>query len=80
MPESLDINLDELVEITKEKISEFGGNFSHSEKKPIAFGLSALIISFAFPESNEIDELGNSIEEIKGVSSVELIDYRRAVG
>lgn len=80
LPESVDTNLEEVKEKVKEKVEEMGGNFSASEEQPIAFGLKALVISFAFPEEKEIDELGNSFNEIEGVSSSEMIDYRRAIG
>lgn len=80
MPESLDIDLNEILKESKETIEKMNGIFSESEEQPIAFGLKALIISFAYPEESEIDEVGNALEKIQGVSSVELIDYRRAVG
>ena len=80
MPEGLDINLEEVKEIAKKKIEEMGGVFSNSEEQPVAFGLKALIISLAFPEEKEIDELGNELQKLPGVSSAEMIDYRRALG
>ncbi len=80
MPNGLDVDLNLLVEECKKIISKFGGIISDFEKKPIAFGLNALIISFAFPEGNEIDILGNSLSDLNGVSSVDMIDYRRALG
>ena len=80
LPESLEVDLDELKEKCKSVISENNGNVSDIEEDPIAFGLKALIISFAFPEEREIDEIGNKLSEVEGVSSVEMIDYRRAVG
>jgi elongation factor 1-beta len=80
MPESLDIDLSKLKEEAKSKIEQMGGVYSDSEERPIAFGLKALIISLAYPEEKEIDELGNALGELAGVSSAEMIDYRRAVG
>jgi len=80
MPKGLDIDLKILVGKAKELIEKMGGRFSASEEHPIAFGLKALIIFLAYPEEKDIDLLGNELEKIKGVSSVEMIDYRRAIG
>ena len=80
MPTGLDIDLDLLKTKIQTKLTEFGGIFGEAEEKPIAFGLKALVVSFAFPEEKEIDEVGNALETINGVSSVEMIDYRRAIG
>ncbi len=80
MPQSPDIDLEKLKTEAEKKITELGGIPSSSEEQPIAFGLKALILSFAFPEEKEIDNVGNAIQEVEGVSSVEMIDYRRALG
>jgi elongation factor 1-beta len=80
MPTSPDFDLDEIKENVAQKIKEMGGVIGETEEQPIAFGLKALIISLAYPEEKEVDELGNLFEKIDGVSSTELIDYRRAIG
>jgi len=80
MPNSLDVDLTLLAEESKKIISKFGGIVSEVEEQSIAFGLKALIISFAFSEGNEIDVVGNSLSDLEGVSSVDMIDYRRALG
>jgi elongation factor 1-beta len=80
MPESPDTNLNAITEKVKSILEENDGVFSNAEEEPIAFGLKALIISFAYPEEKEIDEIGNKFGEIEGVSSAEMADYRRALG
>ena len=81
MPEGLDIDLAVLKEKAKEAVESFdSGIFNDSKEEPIAFGLKALIITFAIAESEETDSVEEKLREIEGVSSVELIDYRRAVG
>ena len=80
MPESPDTNLEEIKKTAEEKIKEMGGMPGESQEQPIAFGLKALILSFAFPEEKEIDEVENEIQKIQGISSVKMIDYRRAIG
>jgi translation elongation factor aEF-1 beta len=81
MPDDIDVNLEELTEKIKETINNFeSGVFNESKEEPIAFGLKSLIITFALSEDKEVEEVEKSIKEIEGVSSVELIDYRRVVG
>jgi len=81
MPEGLDVNLDKLKEKIKLKIETFeSGVFSEAKEEPIAFGLKALIVTIALSESEDSDKVEAALKEIEGVSSVEMIDYRRAVG
>ena len=80
MPETIDTNLEELKEKIKQKIEEMQGVVSDIKEEPIAFGLKALIVSFAYPEEKEIDELEKEMYQIQGISSVQMIDYRRAIG
>ena len=80
MPEGADTDLDKVTKIANEKIEELGGMKGESETVPIAFGLKSLTLTFAFPEEKEVDEVGNALAEIEGVSSAEMTDYRRALG
>lgn len=81
MPESLDVSLDDLKEKAKKAVESFeSGVFNESEEQPIAFGLKALVITIALSEDEDSDAVENTLKEIEGISSVELLDYRRAVG
>jgi elongation factor 1-beta len=81
MPESPDTDLEKLKQSIMEKIESFkSGVINDIKEEPIAFGLKALIVTFALSEEQEVDEVENSVTEIKGISSTELIDYRRAIG
>jgi elongation factor 1-beta len=81
MPEGLDTNLEELKNKIKEATETFkSGVFNDAKEEPIAFGLKALIITIALSEDEESDAVEEAFSKIEGVSSVELIDYRRAVG
>ncbi|MFH1238427.1 MAG: elongation factor 1-beta [archaeon] len=81
MPTGIDVDLEELKKEIKAKIESFkSGVFNSAEEKPIAFSLKALIITMALSEDEESDLVENALGEIEGVSSIELIDYRRAVG
>jgi translation elongation factor EF-1beta len=50
------------------------------EKEPIAFGIIALILTFAVDESLQISEVEDKLKAIPYVSSSEIIDFRRAFG
>jgi elongation factor 1-beta len=81
MPSSPDTNMEALKEACIQKIKEFGGNIHASEEQPIAFGLKALIITFAYDESKGItDPLEEDITKLEEVASAEAIDVRRAIG
>ncbi|MCK5449785.1 elongation factor 1-beta [Candidatus Pacearchaeota archaeon] len=81
MPTGIDVDLEELKKEIKTKIESFdSGVFNSAEEQLIAFGLKALIITMALSEDEESDLVENALSEIEGVSSVELIDYRRALG
>ncbi|MCK4649783.1 elongation factor 1-beta [Candidatus Pacearchaeota archaeon] len=81
MPENIDINLEELRTKIKKTVESFeSGIFNEAKEEPIAFGLKALIITIALSEDEQSDKVENALSKIPGVSSVELIDYRRVVG
>jgi translation elongation factor aEF-1 beta len=80
MPVEANTNFEEIIKNATSKIEELGGKVSSFEEIPIAFGLKSLTITIAFPEEKEIDEVENALNEIKNVSSAEIVDYRRALG
>ena len=81
MPEGTDTNLDQLKDKLKEATESFeSGVFSDAKEEPIAFGLKALVVTIALSEDEESESVEKAFSEIDGVSSVELIDYRRVVG
>ena len=83
MPESPDTDLEKIKEIVKQKVESEGGALNPTqafEEEPIAFGLKALIVTFAWPEQKDTDLAENTLKDIEGVSSVSIIDYRRAIG
>ncbi len=81
MPESADTDLDQLKTKLKEATESFkSGVFNDAKEEPIAFGLKALIVTIALSEDEESDLVEKTFSELEGVSSVELIDYRRVVG
>ena len=79
MPESPDTDLEKLKAEIKISLKKQGAiRIESIEEEDIAFGLTALIITIAWPEDFETEKIENL--KIKGISSVQIIDYRRAFG
>lgn len=80
LPSSPEADLEKLKGTIKSIVEESGGKNCQFEEEPIAFGLIALIALFAWPEELELESLEKSINDIEEVSSVQVIDMRRAFG
>lgn len=80
MPSSPDISLDEIEENAKKVIEEQQGKNLSFEREPIAFGLTAVILTFARDEELDQDKMLDALDKMQDVSSAEVIDYRRAFG
>jgi len=80
MPTSPTIDLEKIKEKAKIEIEKIGARVHASEIEPIAFGLNALILTLAWPESKDPELIENALAKIEGVNSAEVVDFRRAVG
>jgi elongation factor 1-beta len=77
MPQSPDVNLEEMQHRIKALVEESGGKNNPYEIQPIAFGLKAIIAFFQWPEEKALEELEQKIEELDHVQSVQVIDMRK---
>jgi translation elongation factor aEF-1 beta len=80
MPSSPEVSLKEIQTQAESKLEQKGAQNISFEEKPIAFGLKALYIKFAWPESQDTDIITSTLDEIENVSSSTIEDYRRAFG
>ncbi|MEK6913504.1 MAG: elongation factor 1-beta [Nanoarchaeota archaeon] len=80
MPTSPEVDLERIKQEMTSKIGEMGGKGCQLEEEPIAFGLKAIIVLFAWPEEAELENLEESLQSIEDVNSVQVIDIRRAIG
>jgi translation elongation factor aEF-1 beta len=81
MPGSPEENLDILTDKASGLIKAHGGDIHQTSQKEIAFGLKSIEIVFLISESKGSTEgLEKQIAELSGVSSVDVIDVRRAIG
>ena len=80
MPSSPEVNLEEIKNKAKIIIEEKQGKKVRFEEEPVAFGLKAVKAFFDLDESQELEPIEESLKEVKNVSSVQVIDMRRAFG
>ena len=80
MPISPDVNLEEIRKRTEEIMGKHDVKNPQFEEQPIAFGLNAIIVLFAWPEEKELEDLESELEKIENIKSVQVIDIRRAIG
>lgn len=70
-PKGIDVDLDKLAESIRKKLPSHY-EVKRYEKIPIAFGLSALVLSITMPENirGGTEDLENIIKNVEGVSEV----------
>jgi len=80
MPNSPDTNLEEIKNTAQSTLEKEGAKNISFEEKPIAFGLKAIMMKFAWPEEKDTSIIEEGLAKIKDVSSATIEDYRRAFG
>ena len=79
MPKSLEIDLTEIEKNIRDLLKKNDVKESQFEVHPVAFGLKSLTVLFGWPEEKEFEEIEKKLQQIPGVSSLEVIDMRRAI-
>lgn len=80
MPKSPDTSLGAIEGEAKKIVKEIAGTDAKTEIEPIAFGLNAIILQFMIDESIPLDGIEDHLRVIPMVSSIDIIDFRRAFG
>ena len=81
MPVGVDVDLDKLSEACKAKIEEKGGMVHKAEQEEVAFGLKSITFTFLGDEKKiNVDEIEASLKELPELSTMDVIDVRRAFG
>jgi len=80
MPNSPSANLKAIEAHAEKVINSMHKTQVKIEEKPIAFGLKAIILSFAWNDEIDTEKLEAKLAEIENVSSVETLDIRKAFG
>jgi len=80
MPDSPNANLKAIEKKAEEIINSMHKTQVKIEEQPIAFGLKAIVLSFAWNDEIETEKLEAELAKIKEVSSVETLDIRKAFG
>ena len=79
MPKTAD-EIEAIKKSVEENLTKLGGKNISFQLEEIAFGLKAIIATFAWPEQMDTEQAENAIRIVEGVSSLDIIDYRRAFG
>jgi len=80
MPDSPSADLKAIEKGAEETINSMHKTAVKIEEEPIAFGLKAIILSFAWNDDIETEKLEEALSKIPNVSSVETLDIRKAFG
>jgi len=80
MPESPEVDLDELQLTVEGLLKDKKADKISFDIEPVAFGLKAIIASFAIDESQELDPIEQGLNDLEKVSSAQVIDMRRQFG
>jgi len=80
MPASPEADLEKIKQEASKELEAKGAQNISIEEQPVAFGLKALMIKFAWPEEKETEIIESTLSKIENVSSATIEDYRRAFG
>ena len=80
MPRSPEEDLSTLEVDARAVIERLGGVLGKTERTPVAFGLIALKLYIVIDERKGTQVLETELGALTGVSSAEVLDFRRAVG
>jgi len=80
MPSSPSVDLAVIEKKAEEIINSMHKTAVKIEEQPIAFGLKAMILSFAWNDEVDTEKLEAALQKIENVSSVETLDIRKAFG
>ena len=80
MPDSPSADLKAIEKKAEEFINSMHKTSVKVEEEPIAFGLKAIILSFAWNDEIDTEKIEAKLAEIPNVSSVEVLDIRKAFG
>ena len=80
MPDSPSTDMEKIEEKTRTILEKNQVKNPSFEVQPIAFGLKALVMMFGWPEEKELEDLEKQLQVIPEVSSVQVVDIRRAIG
>jgi translation elongation factor aEF-1 beta len=80
MPDSPDSDLSKIEESAKSTLEPLGAQNISFSQEPVAFGLKAIMVKFAWPEEKDTSLFEDALSKIPHVSSAVTSDYRRAFG
>lgn len=81
MQESPDVHLAELQKHAEEAVKKHNARVMKVEIQPVAFGLKAILLTFARDEAlGDTEPIEQDVAKLKGVASVQVTHASRALG
>lgn len=80
MPSSPEADLQAIENIAKSAMEKEEAKNISFEEQPVAFGLKAIMMKMAWKEEKDTSIIEDALAKIENVSSVQIVDYRRAFG
>lgn len=80
MPSSPEADLKIIEKSAEEIINSMHKTQVKIEEEPIAFGLKSILLYFAWNDEIDIEKLEAELQKVENVSSVEVLDIRKAFG
>jgi len=80
MMASPDVDIEAVKVKAKELLASLHADVGKEEIEPVAFGIKALNLIVVADEALGTDEMETKLNELEGVSSAKVVDYRRALG
>lgn len=79
-PNSPEVSLDSLKEKITKTAEDLEAKAQEFSEEEMAFGMKALIVTIGWPDEKESFILEQKLKEIEDVSSIDILDHRRAFG
>lgn len=79
MPEGIPEDFEVVKTKLREIVEKFQGKVNQIEEQAIAFGLKAIILTISLDETKETSPLEEEMKKLEEISSLDVIDYRRAL-
>lgn len=79
MPEGIPEDFEALKNQLRETVESFEGKVNQIDEEALGFGLKAIILTISMNESKETTPLEEALRNLEEISSMDVIDYRRAL-
>ena len=80
MPSDPETNRQEIEKEARKVLKRLPCSLHAVEEEPIGFGIVGLVLTISWPDDEDPEVLEETLKKLMNVSSVSIVDMRRAVG